>query len=59
MVPPSALFAFEGERGCVVADGSPARVEVVSSELGRTAVVFPDGEEPASVAVLPEARSCG
>ncbi|MCJ1698174.1 hypothetical protein MT356_00460 [Rathayibacter festucae] len=59
VVPPSALFAFEGERGCVVADGSPARVEVVSSELGRSAVVFPDGEEPASVAVLPGARSCG
>lgn len=59
VVPPSALVALEGGHGCVLADGSPARVEVVSSELGRTAVVFPDGEEPASVAVLPEARSCG
>lgn len=37
-VPPSALYAMTGSSGCVLADGSATRVEVVASELGQSLV---------------------
>lgn len=53
VVPPGALFALSGSSGCVVGDGSPRPVTVVSSSLGQTLVTF-DGAAPSVVDLTPQ-----
>jgi len=48
VVPPGALFALSGTSGCVVGDGVPRAVTVVSSSLGQTLVTF-EGAAPSVV----------
>ncbi|MBM7820431.1 peptidoglycan hydrolase-like protein with peptidoglycan-binding domain [Cellulosimicrobium cellulans] len=60
-VPPGSLYALSDGTGCVVADGTPRTVSVVSSSLGQTFVTFDDGSAPARVALTPptDDRDCG
>jgi peptidoglycan hydrolase-like protein with peptidoglycan-binding domain len=54
VVPPAALFALAGDRGCLLAaDGDVRPVRVVSSALGQTLVVV-DGEVPSEVSLDPD-----
>lgn len=53
VVPPSALYDLSGSAGCIVADGTPRAVTVVSSSLGQTMVVPADGVVPSRVATNP------
>lgn len=53
VVPPSAVVGTD-EQSCVVADGAPAPVEVVGSELGQSFVSF-EGTVPDVVDVSPPA----
>ena len=38
-IPPSALIALDGTRGCVLDKGRATKVEVVASQLGQTLVI--------------------
>lgn len=54
VVPPSAVISLAGGAGCVVTEGGPAPVTVVSSALGQTLVTF-EGPVPARVDTRPAA----
>lgn len=58
-VPPSSLYYLTGSSGCVLADGSPTKVQVVASELGQSLVAA--DPLPARVRVDPgsDAPACG
>ena len=55
VVPPGALFALSGAHGCIVADGAPHPVTVISSALGQAFVTFDDGATPTAVALTGQA----
>lgn len=57
VLPPSALFAIEADSGCVIADGEPRTVQIVSSALGKTMVTFSGGAAPDEVVVDPAPTS--
>ncbi len=50
-VPPGALFELVGDKGCIIADGQPQKVTVVSSGFGRSYVTFDSGTLPAQVSI--------
>ncbi len=49
VVPPGALFALAGTKGCVRAEGASHSVSILSSSLGRAFVTFDDGAVPSTV----------
>jgi len=51
IVPPASLFELAEDSACIVADGKPRSVHVVSSALGKTMVTFDDEYEPSAVAL--------
>lgn len=53
-IPPGAIFALKGNRGCTSSEGSNFAVEIVGSELGKSFVVFPHSAAPDSVDAAPE-----
>ncbi|MDC4233775.1 hypothetical protein M3T53_08675 [Actinomyces sp. B33] len=60
-VSPSAIYDIDGAAACVLDNGAPRPVTIVSSELGQTHVVFPDGRPaplslPASTRTGPPCR---
>jgi len=58
VVPPTAIVVTNGSAGCVVGDGVPRAVTVVSSQLGQSLVQF-TGVAPAVVAMNPpETLTC-
>ncbi len=42
-LPPSALASIDGESACVISDSTPFKVDIVSSSLGKTYVIFGEG----------------
>lgn len=60
VVPPSSIVAMNGMTGCVLADGVPRQVTVVSSQLGQSLVEFPGGVDPPQAVALnpPKALTC-
>lgn len=60
VVPPTALFAIEGNRACVQPTrGDPIDVEVLGSELGQSFVRAPDGRTLDRLRAVPDrTRSC-
>ncbi|WP_448061124.1 peptidoglycan-binding domain-containing protein [Cellulomonas hominis] len=54
VVPPAAIVATGGSTGCVVGDGTPRAVRIVSSALGRALVAFDDGPAPSRVDARPD-----
>lgn len=59
-VSPSAIYEVDGADACVLDHGVPRPVKILSSELGQTRILFPDGEPaPASLPAPPQnAGSC-
>jgi len=53
-VPPSSLFDVNGNLACVVADGAPRGVTVLTSNFGQTYVEFSDGQPVLEVSVQPQ-----
>lgn len=59
VVPPSALYALDGQTGCVLSGERPFQVDVVGSELGQSFVTFGKSTPPKTVTPQPEnAPSC-
>ncbi len=54
VVPPAAVIATGEGAGCIVADGTPVRIDIVASSLGQTLVATKDGSTPTEVTVRPE-----
>lgn len=59
-VSPSAIYEVDAADACVLDNGVPRPVTIVSSELGQTHILFPDGAPaPASLPAPPRnAASC-
>ncbi len=53
VVPPGSIYALSGGSGCVVGDGAPLAVTVVSSALGQALVSFDGDAVPTQVHVAP------
>jgi peptidoglycan hydrolase-like protein with peptidoglycan-binding domain len=50
IVPPASLFELEADgAACIIADGKPRSVRVVSSALGTTMITFAGGYEPSEI----------
>ena len=52
VIPPAAINATQTGEGCVIGDGEPMRIIIVSSELGQSFVTF-EGSPPSMVALNP------
>lgn len=59
-VSPSVIYEVDGTSACVLDKGTPRPVTIVSSELGQTFLIFPDGQAaPGSLPTPPkDAPSC-
>jgi hypothetical protein len=53
VVPPAALYALDGEHGCVTSGDEPLAVRIVGSELGQSFVVFDAADPPRTVDLSP------
>ncbi|UCR90076.1 hypothetical protein [Mycetocola spongiae] len=58
VVPPGSVYDLDGQRGCVLTEGTPLPVRILGSRLGQT-LVYPEGEAPSpgSVDLRPEGRT--
>lgn len=45
-VSPSAIYDVKGNEACVLDHDTPRPVRILSSELGQTHILFPDGQAP-------------
>lgn len=59
-ISPAAVYGLKGKEGCVQSEGKARKVEIVSSELGKTLVVFSDGKPaPTTVDLNPDvSKTC-
>lgn len=59
-VSPSVIYEVDGTSACVLDKGTPRPVTIVSSELGQTFLIFPDGQAAPDLLPTPpkDAPSC-
>ncbi|WP_435298835.1 peptidoglycan-binding domain-containing protein [Timonella sp. A28] len=52
-VPPGTLYNVSGKTACILADGQPQSVTIVSSSLGNSLVAFAENKTPKNVEIAP------